>query len=164
MPTAGPPTSSRLRSSRATVNVTHTHTYTATGTYFPALRATSQREGDPATPHARIQNLGRVRVVVCDYASDPDDDGDGSPDACDNCPFVANPGQEDTGGINTTEPDGIGNACQCGDVTGNGIVNGQDANSIKRHGLGQHRTRPSPLRATATSRGAARATDRTPMR
>jgi hypothetical protein len=28
------------------------------------LRATSQREGDAKTPYARIQNLGRVRVVV----------------------------------------------------------------------------------------------------
>ena len=82
-----------------------------------------------------------MRVVVCDYANDPDDDGDGIPDACDNCPFVANPGQEDSGGINTSEPDGIGDACQCGDVTGNGIVNGQDANTIKRHGLGQQ---PNP--------------------
>ena len=34
------------------------------GTYFAALRATSQREGDPDTPHTRIQNLARVRVVV----------------------------------------------------------------------------------------------------
>ena len=119
-----------------TVNVAHTHSYTATGTYFVALRGTSQREGDPATPYWRIQNLDRARVVVCDYAQDPDLDGDGDPDACDNCPFVANPGQEDTGGVDTAEPDGIGNACQCGDVTGNGIVNGQDANTIKRHGLG----------------------------
>lgn len=34
------------------------------GTYFPVLRATSQRQGDAATSYARIQNLGRVRVVV----------------------------------------------------------------------------------------------------
>jgi hypothetical protein len=26
--------------------------------------ATSQREGDPKTPYARVQNLARVRVVV----------------------------------------------------------------------------------------------------
>jgi len=32
--------------------------------YFPVLRATSQREGDFQTPYARVQNLGRVRVVV----------------------------------------------------------------------------------------------------
>jgi len=34
------------------------------GTYFPVLRATSQRQGDMNTPYCRIQNLARVRVVV----------------------------------------------------------------------------------------------------
>jgi len=68
-------------------------------------------------------------------AQSPDTDGDGIPAYADNCPFAANPGQEDTGGLATSTPDGIGNACQCGDVTGNGIVNGQDANVIQRHGM-----------------------------
>jgi hypothetical protein len=31
---------------------------------FPALRASSQRQGDFKTQFARVQNLGRVRVVV----------------------------------------------------------------------------------------------------
>jgi len=52
-----------------------------------------------------------------------DTDGDGIPDVSDNCPFAPNPTQTDSGGINTTVPDGIGDACQCGDVTGDGIVN-----------------------------------------
>ena len=119
-----------------TVNLASTHTYSTPGTYIAVLRGTSQRDGNP-NDVAKVQNLGRARVVVCDYANGPDRDGDGIPDDCDNCPFVTNPGQEDSGGINTTEPDGIGDACQCGDVTGNGVVNGQDANAIKRHGLGQ---------------------------
>jgi hypothetical protein len=41
-----------------------TQRYTQPGTYFAVLRATSQREGDAQTPYGRIQNLGRVRVVV----------------------------------------------------------------------------------------------------
>lgn len=41
-----------------------TYTFTKPGTYFPTLRATSQRGGDAKTPFARIQNLDRVRVVV----------------------------------------------------------------------------------------------------
>ena len=40
--------------------------------------------------------------------------------------------QEDTGGIGTgSPPDGIGDACQCGDVDNNGIVNNNDATFIK---------------------------------
>ena len=38
--------------------------YTDQGTYYPSLRVTSQREGNSDTPFARVQNLGRVRVVV----------------------------------------------------------------------------------------------------
>lgn len=34
------------------------------GTYFPAVRVTSQREGNSNTPFSRIQNLDRVRVIV----------------------------------------------------------------------------------------------------
>jgi hypothetical protein len=64
-------------------------------------------------------------------------DGDGLTGFDDNCPQVANPDQLDRGGVATSTPDGIGDACQCGDVTGNGIVNGQDANAISRHGLHQ---------------------------
>ena len=48
--------------SRATVKTTYT--FSKPGTYFAALRVTSQRQGDANTPYARIQNLGRVRVVV----------------------------------------------------------------------------------------------------
>ena len=48
--------------SRATL--TATYTFSKPGTYFPSLRVTSQRQGDAKTPYARIQNLGRVRVVV----------------------------------------------------------------------------------------------------
>lgn len=39
-------------------------TYDEPGTYFPALRVTAQRDGDASTPFTRVQNLGRVRVVV----------------------------------------------------------------------------------------------------
>ena len=75
------------------------------------------------------------------FAGVADCDGDGVADAADNCPLVANPDQLDSGGVDTTEPDGIGDACQCGDVTDNGIVNGQDANAIRRHALGSE---PNP--------------------
>ena len=44
--------------------VTATHSYSKPGTYFAAIRATAQRQGDTDTLFARVQNLGRVRVVV----------------------------------------------------------------------------------------------------
>jgi len=41
-----------------------THSYSQPGTYFAVLRAASQREGRTNTPYARVENLGRMRVVV----------------------------------------------------------------------------------------------------
>ena len=41
-----------------------THTYTEPGTYFPVLRAASQRQGDPDDELTHVNNLARVRVVV----------------------------------------------------------------------------------------------------
>jgi hypothetical protein len=46
------------------VKVDTTHTFSDGGTYFPAIRATLHRQGDSHTPYARVQNIGRVRVVV----------------------------------------------------------------------------------------------------
>jgi hypothetical protein len=46
------------------VHVTATHAFSKPGTYFPALRVASQREGNSNTPFARSLNLSRVRVVV----------------------------------------------------------------------------------------------------
>lgn len=79
----------------------------------------------------------------CDPDLDSDCDGvvdDGAPgfapcatgqsQGCDdNCPYWPNPGQEDGGGIGASAsvPDGIGDACQCGDVSGDGRVNIVDA-------------------------------------
>ena len=83
-----------------------------------------------------------ARLRLTETVALADLDGDGRTGFDDNCPQIANPDQLDSGGVATNAPDGIGDACQCGDVTGNGVVNGQDANAIKRHGLGQQ---PNPL-------------------
>jgi hypothetical protein len=55
-----------------------------------------------------------------------DADLDGVPDAEDNCPNVPNPGQADE------DQNGIGDACQCGDVNGDGVTNVTDALKIAR--------------------------------
>lgn len=80
----------------------------------------------------RISWIGSQIEIPVDDA-----DHDGIVDQFDNCPFTANANQTDTGGLGSgTTPDGIGNACQCGDVTGEGQVNDTDAAFIKRRALG----------------------------
>ncbi len=73
-------------------------------------------------------------LVVRDAPPPPGDaDGDGVPDAADDCPFAQNPDQLDRGGIGTgSAPDGVGDACQCGDVNGDGSVTLADALAIQR--------------------------------
>ena len=55
------------------------------------------------------------------------------PDAADNCAFTANPAQTDTGGVGSgSVADGIGDACQCGDVSGDGRVTVNDSVLVTR--------------------------------
>ncbi|MET0586919.1 MAG: hypothetical protein ABWZ75_00220 [Novosphingobium sp.] len=58
------PEQATIEGKRSTTAVKTTHSFARPGTYFPALRVYSQRDGDKETPFARIRNLGRVRVVV----------------------------------------------------------------------------------------------------
>ncbi|MDG2335086.1 MAG: GDSL-type esterase/lipase family protein [Myxococcota bacterium] len=51
-----------------------------------------------------------------------DSDFDGIPDASDNCVFAANPSQADSGGLLGPAEDGIGDACQCGDLNSDGQI------------------------------------------
>jgi len=48
----------------AHVKVQTTYTFSKPGTYFPSILVSSHRQGNPDTPHARVQNIDRVRVVV----------------------------------------------------------------------------------------------------
>jgi hypothetical protein len=51
----------------------------------------------------------------------------------DNCPNAWNPDQYDTAGVGTGSlPDGIGDECQCGDVSGDGQVSSVDTAIIMR--------------------------------
>jgi hypothetical protein len=58
------PVTSRIAKGARQATVTVSHRFDTPGTFFPALRGVSQRQGDERTPFARIQNLGRVRIVV----------------------------------------------------------------------------------------------------
>jgi hypothetical protein len=62
-----------------------------------------------------------------------DDDADGIENGLDNCAFAANADQTDTGGLGTgSSPDGIGDACQCGDLNGDGRISIADAVVLQR--------------------------------
>jgi hypothetical protein len=58
--------------------------------------------------------------------------------ATDNCQYEPNPTQSDVGGAGVTAntPDGIGDACQCGDVNNDGRANGTDGIVYNRANLG----------------------------
>ncbi|MFQ5515694.1 MAG: thrombospondin type 3 repeat-containing protein [Myxococcota bacterium] len=61
-----------------------------------------------------------------------DIDGDGFQAFLDNCPFALNPLQEDISGVGAGSlPDGIGDACQCGDVDDDGVVDGFDVDTFR---------------------------------
>jgi len=94
--------------------------------------------------------------VVRVFQPADDFDEDGSQDGFDNCPFIGNADQADFGGVRSptnplgTNLDGIGNACQCGDlfplISANGIVDTDDLDSLRQELLNPSATSsPPPL-------------------
>jgi hypothetical protein len=78
----------------------------------------------------------------------------------DNCPAVANLGQADSGGLQGPVPDGDGDACQCGDASGDGLVNAADVSAAQLcdQGLG-----PCLPTCDADSSGSCSAADIPPL-
>ena len=110
-PLAGPDTPTRVH---WRVRVLHAN---ATGFLPP-----NPRHG----PWLRQQALGQASDLRTSGAPG-DADGDGVDDAIDNCPHRSNALQEDTGGFGIgSAPDGIGDACQCGNVADGGAVDTAD--------------------------------------
>jgi len=75
---------------------------------------------------------GLALLAAVPNARAQDSDLDGIPDASDNCAFAANPGQADSGGLLGPSADGIGDACQCGDLNSDGQVDLLDAAIYQR--------------------------------
>lgn len=76
--------------------------------------------------------------VISELLVDPslDSDFDGIPDVDDNCPYIANAEQLNVGGTIVGTGDEYGDACQCGDVNDDGVVNNADAVIVTRHAAG----------------------------
>jgi hypothetical protein len=78
-----------------------------------------------------VRNFSGQTFVV------PDTDTDGVVDLFDNCPTAANTAQTNFGGVATAMDvrgvtrDGLGDACQCGDVTNDGRVTQADAVALR---------------------------------
>jgi len=81
------------------------------------------------------------KLLVCEDALSLirlDSDGDGIENELDNCPWVANPDQRDSGGVASRNdrdgaiPNGVGDACERFDVTGDGRVNKDDVRALHR--------------------------------
>jgi len=82
-------------------------------------------------PRGTWAGLGAL-LILASSAAAQDADLDGIPDSNDNCIYVANPGQEDVGGLHGPPADGIGDVCQCGDLNADGFVDLLDAAIYQR--------------------------------
>jgi hypothetical protein len=88
-------------------------------------------------------------VELSDCEGQLDTDGDALRDADDNCPFLQNPLQEDQGGLEVGVGDGIGDPCQCGDLTDDGSIDAADLAAI-REALGGSTQPPAPEKCSVS--------------
>jgi hypothetical protein len=109
----------------------HTDTITASTPYAEVVKDVSQfadggahtltfaYAGSGSATGDQFTELYRLDDVSIDVQPPPDDDGDATPNSGDNCPALANPGQENTDG------DADGDACDAED-DGDGVLDSSD--------------------------------------
>jgi lysophospholipase L1-like esterase len=94
----------------------------------------TSRGCDQPTPARRLAGalaaalLGLLATAGARAQSPADFDGDGRGDALDNCRYAANPDQADS----SLPADGVGDACTCGDVDDDGLVDLRDPVVLRR--------------------------------
>lgn len=96
--------------------------------------------GAPDGAALRARLTGGLAPATGDF------DGDGLEDPVDNCPVSANALQQDTGSVGAALADGVGDACQCGDVSGDGAVLIDDVTRVERALAGLDPALPFPER------------------
>jgi len=96
-------------------------------TFAPGVYKLRVRASDNTTEVDRDASL---EFTVLPQSQTLDSDGDGVPDYTDNCPYIGNPDQRDSGGLQSGTRDGIGDRCQCGDFSGDGRVDQRDLSRL----------------------------------
>ena len=82
-----------------------------------------------ADQDGRTNDVDNCPFVANSDQANPDLDPFGS--ACDVCPFAVDPGQSDLGGVAGAGPDGVGDACQCGDADDDTDVDDDDVTALR---------------------------------
>lgn len=72
---------------------------------YQIIRGTLVEDGYPGKGYYDLLTIGDCTLDGHEDIAPPDGDNDGVPDSTDNCPSIANPGQQDS------DNDGIGDAC-----------------------------------------------------
>ncbi len=113
---------------------------------------------------ATLLRLVLFLLLTPAWAARADVDQDGVEDALDNCAYVANADQADAGGLLTLAPDGIGDLCQCGDPSGEGLPDVVDVARLRRVQDGLPPALPAPEKCDVEATGPCGPADRARLR